>query len=130
LPKVKISSHCLIASLTTSTSLEPKRSSARPRFYATTTNLLVGCAFLSSDKCRLCALLSFPWCLIRFSHFFLTILGDNFQHQHLKNHSESTYFKLQPDVMKRVRFVNTVHCSWILKKSLSTEQHYHWKIHE
>jgi len=44
---------CLTDSLTTVASLEPKRSSAWPRFYATTTNSPVGCAFLGSDKWRI-----------------------------------------------------------------------------
>ena len=66
--KLEISSHSLTDhrttdrptnppthSLTTVTSLEPKRSSARSPFYATTTNSLVGCAFWGSDECASCA---------------------------------------------------------------------------
>jgi len=42
-----------------------------------------------------------------------------------------TATKCQPDIVtKRVRFVNTVHCSWISKKSLSIGRHYHWEICE
>ena len=40
-------------SLTTVASLEPKRSSTRPPFYATITNSPVGCAFWGSDECVL-----------------------------------------------------------------------------
>ena len=42
-------------SLTTVVSLEPKRSSARSPFYATTTNSPVGCAFWGSDEFTPCA---------------------------------------------------------------------------
>ena len=45
----------LIYSLTTVASLEPKRSSERSPFYATTTNSPVGCAFWGSDECTPCA---------------------------------------------------------------------------
>ena len=47
--------HSLTYSLITATSLEPKRSSARSPFYATTTNSSVGCAFWGSDECAPCA---------------------------------------------------------------------------
>jgi len=42
--------NCLTASLTTVTSLEPKRKGAQPPFYATTANSPVGCVFWGSDK--------------------------------------------------------------------------------
>ena len=45
----------LTHSLTTVTSLEPKRSSTQSPFYATTTNSLLGCAFWGSDECTPCA---------------------------------------------------------------------------
>jgi len=49
LPKVKISSHCLTASLTTVASLEPKRKVAQPPFYATTTNSDMPFGVLTSE---------------------------------------------------------------------------------
>ena len=72
---------------TTVTSLEPKRSSARSPFYATTTSSPVGCAFWGSDECTyvLCALsflLSSIRLLAGLLHPTKPYRGFNFPYQH------------------------------------------------
>ena len=60
----------LIHSLTTVARLEPKRSSARSPFYATTTNSPEGCAFWGSDECTPCAAFLSFYLSIRLVVFF------------------------------------------------------------